>query len=48
VNVDAPHVADFARRAEELGYVFTFLADDQRGIRRQMETVGSQVLPAFR
>lgn len=29
-------------------FVFTFLADDERGIRRQMEIVGSQVLPAFR
>jgi hypothetical protein len=29
-------------------FVFTFLADDERGIRQQMEIVGSQVLPAFR
>jgi probable F420-dependent oxidoreductase len=29
-------------------FVFTFLADDEGGMRRQMEIVGSQVLPAFR
>lgn len=29
-------------------FVFAFLAQDERGIRRQMEIVGKQVLPAFR